>query len=335
VASSITKKNNRNTHKKKITFDRVQLMQNYIKIPPVEKELKRPLWSVVIPTYNCASYLKETLASVLAQDPGEEVMEIIVVDDHSTKDDPKAVVEAYGQGRVQFIRQKQNVGKVRNYETGLQASKGHYIHQLHGDDRVRPGFYQSMAELLDQYPEAGAAFCRTIYMDAQSRWTGMTGMLQDYDGIVPDIAEKLYTEQFIQTPSMVVRREVYETLGTFDRRLNCMEDWEMWIRIANSYPIATTNKVLALYRSHDSNATHLTFQDGSALQTHQQVCEIVDAYIQPQIKTNFSKQRNKKQAAFWLLSYTKQNLSIKQKLAFASYILKKDLSLKNLYRILT
>ena len=43
-------------------------------------------------------------------------MEIIVVDDHSTKDDPEAVVNEYGQGRVQFIRQEKNVGKVKNYE---------------------------------------------------------------------------------------------------------------------------------------------------------------------------------------------------------------------------
>ena len=67
---------------------------NYISISPITLKSDRPLWSVVIPTYNCAHYLKETLQSVLAQDPGEAIMEIIVVDDHSTKDDPEAVVKA-------------------------------------------------------------------------------------------------------------------------------------------------------------------------------------------------------------------------------------------------
>ena len=62
-------------------------------ILPITDEGKRPIWSVMIPTYNCANYLRETLASVLAQDPGADVMQIEVVDDHSTKDDPKAVVE--------------------------------------------------------------------------------------------------------------------------------------------------------------------------------------------------------------------------------------------------
>jgi glycosyltransferase involved in cell wall biosynthesis len=299
-------------------------------------DIDRPLWSVIIPTYNCANYLKETLKSVLAQDPGEASMEIIVVDDHSTKDDPEAVVKEYGQGRVQFIRQEKNVGKVKNYEAGLRASRGTYIHQLHGDDCVYDDFYSEMETLFNANPNAGAAFCRTNYIDSKSRVTGVTGMIQDNEGIVPDMLEKLYTQQYIQTPSMVVKREVYETIACFDRRLNCMEDWEMWIRIANYYPIAASNKVLAAYRSHLNNATNSTFKDGTALKTHQLICSLVDGYIEPNIKKNFSKIRNQKQAAFWLLSYknSKHELSLKQKWRFVSVVLKLDFSLKNCYRLL-
>ena len=81
-----------------------EVQQHYIKINRIADEVKRPLWSVLIPTYNCAEFLKETLKSVLAQDPGEALMEIIVVDDHSTKDDPEAVVKEFGQGRVQVYK---------------------------------------------------------------------------------------------------------------------------------------------------------------------------------------------------------------------------------------
>ena len=267
-------------------------------LPIVKSGIQRTLWSVIIPTYNCAEFLKQTLQSVLAQDPGKALMEIIVVDDHSTKDDPEAVVKEYGQDRVQFIRQEKNVGKVKNYETGLTASKGRYIHQLHGDDFVYNGFYKEMEALFNAIPTASAAFCRTNYIDYGSRVTGVTGMIQDNEGIVPDMLEKLYTQQYIQTPSMVVKREVYETIGCFDRRLNCMEDWEMWIRIANNYPIATSNKVLAAYRSHHGNATNKTFKNGTALKTHQLICDLVDGYIEPNIKKNFSKIRNQKQADF-------------------------------------
>ena len=56
--------------------------------------------SVMIPTYNCATFLRTTLESVLAQDPGPEQMQIEVVDDHSTEDDPAVVVRALGAGRA-------------------------------------------------------------------------------------------------------------------------------------------------------------------------------------------------------------------------------------------
>ncbi|HBH24612.1 MAG TPA: family 2 glycosyl transferase [Cytophagales bacterium] len=272
--------------------------KNCIYLAEVNESESRPFWSVIIPTYNCAEYLRECLESVLIQDPGEDQMQIIVVDDHSTEDDPEEVVNTLAKDRVQFIRQAQNVGKVRNYEAGLEASKGKVIHLLHGDDRVRDGFYETMQLLLSNHPNAQASFCRSMYINAQGLWTGITGMIQDQDGIVPDMLERLYVNQLIQTPSMVVRREVYETIGTFDRRLNAMEDWEMWIRIASHFPISCSNSVLAEYRTHDENATVSTFVDGSALTIHQDLFKIVDSYIDDKIKLNLLKKRRKNQAYF-------------------------------------
>ena len=264
----------------------------------IPESVSRPLWSVIIPTHNCAQYLRQTLASVLIQDPGEDIMEIIVVDDYSTKDNPERVVKDLGRGRVQFVQQQENVGKVRNYETGLKLSQGEVIHLLHGDDKIRPGFYQEMGSMLRSYPLASAAFCRSIYMDSLGRWTGMTGMIQEKEGIVENMLELLYVNQQIQTPSIVVRREVYESIGTFDRRLNAMEDWEMWTRIANNYPIAMSNQVLAEYRTHSENATMQTFQDGSALKIHQAVFDIVDGYVPESIKAKLNSLRNRHQAKF-------------------------------------
>ena len=306
-----------------------------IVLQPITICVKRPLWSVLIPTYNCAHFLKETLLSVLAQDLGPEWMEIIVIDDHSTKDDPETIIKQICTSRIQFIRQKQNIGKVRNYETGLKISKGKYIHQLHGDDFIYNGFYKEMEALFDANPNAKAAFCRTNYIDSQSRTTGVSGMIQDYDGIVPDILSKLYTKQYIQTPSMIVKREVYEAIGCFDRRFSCMEDWEMWIRIANNYPIAVSNKVLAAYRSHHDNATNSTFMDGTALKAHQLICDLVDLYIDTNIKQKYNKARKKSQSKFWLISFknSKHQLNSKQKWLFIGKILSLDCTLKNVYRL--
>src|SRR3954470_1404585 len=100
------------------------------RLAPVSGDGPRPLWSVMIPTFNCATYLREALGSVLSQDPGPEVMQIQVVDDCSTKDDPEAVVKEMGRGRVEFFRRPANGGHSANFDTCLERSRGHLIHLL-------------------------------------------------------------------------------------------------------------------------------------------------------------------------------------------------------------
>jgi GT2 family glycosyltransferase len=224
-----------------------------LQLAPLPTGSERPLWSVIIPTHNCASYLESTLASVLAQAPAAEEMQIEVIDDHSEKDDPEAVVRRLGQGRVGFFRQPKNVGHIGNFETGLQRSRGRLLHILHGDDQVLPGFYARMSQVFESNPAIGAAFCRVVFIDERGEWNGLQEPESSASGVLPDLFERLLTMQRLQTPSMVVRREVYEKLGGFDRRLSWTEDWEMWSRISRAYPVWFEKSVLALYRIHSSS----------------------------------------------------------------------------------
>jgi glycosyltransferase involved in cell wall biosynthesis len=233
-------------------------------IPPVPAGLERPLWSVMIPTYNCAGYLGETLASVLAQDPGPERMQIEVVDDGSS-DDPEAVVEELGGGRVGFFRQPENVGHVANFTTCLSRARGHLVHLLHGDDAVRDGFYATMAPHFEEHPETGAAFCRHVYVDEDGHWLAIARLHQGEPGPFEQAADRILTLLPIQTPTMVVRREVYERLGGFDRRVPYGEDLEMWVRIAGSFPIRYEPAPLALYRGRSGSNSATSMQTGQNL----------------------------------------------------------------------
>ena len=77
------------------------------RIEPVGEDVPRPLWSVMIPSFNSfPSYLRQTLDSVLAQDPGPEQMQIEVIDDCSNEDDLEALVRECGNGRVSFYRKR-------------------------------------------------------------------------------------------------------------------------------------------------------------------------------------------------------------------------------------
>jgi hypothetical protein len=282
-------------------------------IPPIPDGVYRPLWSVMIPTYNCANYLRETLASVLAQDPGPEVMQIEVVDDHSTKDDPAAVVEELGRGRVGFYRQPENVGHTRNFQTCLERSRGKLIHQLHGDDCVRDGFYRKMQQAFEEKPELGAAFCRHIFMDEQDHWQCISSLLQPESGVLSNWLERIVVKQYIQTPSIVVRRDVYESLGGFDRRLVYYEDWEMWVRIATCYPVWYEVEPLAVYRLHSASNSGRRMRTGENVRDVRRGLEIVQSYLPdylPQTSVSKLLNENREYSALCSLETARQMLSI-------------------------
>jgi hypothetical protein len=207
-------------------------------------------------------------------------MQIEVVDDCSTRDDPAAVVEEVGGGRVTFYQQPQNVGHCRNFDTCLERSRGKLIHLLHGDDGVREGFYQTMERPFAEHPEIGAAFCRYISIDEHGHWQTISPLEQMESGVISNWLEKIATGQRLQPPAMVVRREVYEQLGGFDRRISHYgEDWEMWVRIAARYAVWYEVEPLALYRVHSASLTGNTMRTGENGRELRQVIEIIKAYL--------------------------------------------------------
>jgi len=271
-------------------------------IAPIPEGTPRPLWSVMIPTYNCASYLRETLTSVLAQAPEPDVMQIEVVDDHSTKDDPAAVVEEVGRGRVSFYQQPENVGQTKNFATCLQRSRGKLVHLLHGDDCVRDGFYRKLQQAFDENSEIGAAFCRIIRMDEYGHWSNITDLEQPKSGVLSHWLERIATQQRIQTPSIVVRRDVYEKLGGFDHRLSWCEDWEMWVRIAAQYPIWYEVEPLALYRQHSKSNTGGSISTGKNIQDVRRAIAIIKHYLPEETADKLSKIALEHYALFALTS---------------------------------
>lgn len=234
----------------------------------------------MIPAYNCGPYLKETLQSVLAQDPGEALMQIEVCDDASTDTDVARLVQETGKGRVGYYPQHFNVGSLRNFETALKRSRGSLVHLLHGDDRVKTGFYKKMGNFFDDHPEAGAAFCRYVSVD---EWNGeemISELEQSGTGILDDWLKRLSVKQRIQTPAMVVRRAVYEDLGAF-YGVHYGEDWEMWLRIAAHYKTGYVPEVLAEYRKHDDSISGKYILTGQNIRDLKTVMDLSRDYFTP------------------------------------------------------
>jgi glycosyltransferase involved in cell wall biosynthesis len=236
----------------------------YPQINPVPKGVHRPFWSVMIPTYNCAKYLTQTLESVLSQDPGPEHMQIEVVDDCSTKDDPEAVVREIGKGRVSFYRQPQNVGAIRNFNTCVQRSQGQIVHILHGDDFVGTGFYECFSQMINAYPDVNLFACRVFQVDEQGEIDNISPRLKSIESPNNDASLFFYGNSFY-TPAVVIRRKFYEEFGGFYEFLKHTADWEMWVRTIKKSSGLAINKPLAYYRFFTANDSSKLARSGDNL----------------------------------------------------------------------
>lgn len=210
----------------------------------------------MIPTYRPNEiYLRQTLESVLQQDPGPAEMQIEVVDDCSPDVDVAATVNLVAGARVRVSRTSNNLGLAGCWNACIERARGDWIHILHQDDLVRPGFYQAMRHGAEQSTGIGAAFCRHEFIDAEGRCMGLSDLECVNATVLESWIMKIGLVQRIQTPSIVVKRSTYEACGGYLRALTYTLDWEMWQRIAIRFPVWYEPSVLAAYRMHSNSAT--------------------------------------------------------------------------------
>jgi GT2 family glycosyltransferase len=221
-------------------------------IEPTEV-VDRPFWSVMVPSYNSADLLARTLESVLAQDPGPDRMQIEVVDDASSEPGVAEVVERVGGGRVGLFVQPCNVGAPANFTTCVRRSAGEWVHILHSDDLVCPGFYDRYQAQIAACPDAVLVTGPTLNVDAEEQPLNLTDEVATAGGYVTDAAVSILAANPVRFVSAVVPRRAYQAVGGFHPDLPYTNDWEMWTRLATFGPVAWVDEPLGWYRIHDTS----------------------------------------------------------------------------------
>lgn len=249
-------------------------------IEPLAATAERPLFSVMIPCYNYAEYMRSTLQSVVSQAPDPSEMQIEVVDDCSTCGDSEAVTRAVGQGRVAFYRQPRNLGMADNFNDCLRRARGEWVHILHSDDVVRPDFYDHARQAIRAHPEIGAWASRVIYMDPDGHWLGLSDIEARRPQILgDDFASRLLVHSRIYFVSFIVRRSVYEQIGGFRPELKLCYDWDMWKRVALHAPIFYDPTPLGCYRLHPVSAYASWLKTGENVADERRSIELSCTYI--------------------------------------------------------
>ena len=262
----------------------------YPTIPPLVEKQPRPFWSVMITAYDRCEYLEFALASVLKQALPPNQMQIEVLNDGAAKsiqDRLRAIVRRVAGDRVLFYCHPVNLGGGPEFANlCIERAQGEWVHILHDDDLVRPGFYAELRKGIEQAPEAGMAFCRHIFM------TGQQGRLsrleRETPGIIDDWVEQIGGDCRIQYGSIVVKRKAYEFAGGFCPDVRGASDWEMWQRLAVHFPTWYEPQTLAVYRQHDNSITGTLGRNGAHCAALRRVIETMNGYFKRHLSEEFA-----------------------------------------------
>ena len=213
--------------------------------------LSLPEISVLMPTYNYASYIGEAIESVLAQD--FEDFELLICDDCSG-DDTAAVVKPFcdRDERIRFTANSANLGMVANWNHCLAEARGAYVKFLFGDDKLSdPRALTKLVALLRNHPAAIlAASARTI-LDEKSNVIDIWRPLPDgcRDGREVILAWLIEDGNLIGEPSSVLFRKADAQRG-FDPKFRQIVDVEMWFHLLEKGALVYTREPLCAFRQH-------------------------------------------------------------------------------------
>jgi glycosyltransferase involved in cell wall biosynthesis len=208
------------------------------------------LVTVVVPAYNAAATIGETLLSVCAQT--HESLEIIVVDDGST-DATAQIVERHtrADSRITLIRQPMNTGVAAARNTAIAAGKGELIAPVDADDVWHPlKIEKQVAAMRGGGRKVGLVYTWSALLDGQSRVTALAGQYFHEGNVLTSLCE---FNMVGNGSSPLMRAEAVRQVGGYDASLvglkaqGC-EDWALYLAIAERFEFAVVPEYLTGYR---------------------------------------------------------------------------------------
>lgn len=217
------------------------------------EEKNLPLVSVVVPCYNHEKYVKKTIESIINQT--YKNIELIVIDDGSKDNSVKAIQELANKYSFTFIH-RPNKGLSATLNEGIQLSKGKYFSTIASDDILILEKIEKQVEFMESNPKFGMCYGKIVYFENSIENTSEYPNSNKQGWVFDDL---LNYGCFIPAPSTFIRKNVFETVGGYDESL-LIEDWDMWLRIAEKYQVGYVDEYLAYYRRHDTNISKQAFK---------------------------------------------------------------------------
>jgi glycosyltransferase involved in cell wall biosynthesis len=204
-----------------------------------------PFFSIIIPTYNRAHLIRQTIESVLAQEDTD--FEIIVVDDGS-RDNTEEVVRGISDERLTYYR-KENAERAAARNYGAARARGRYLSFFDSDDLLYPHHLSAARRLIATHNEPEIFHLGFEMRDARGR------LLARVDSLSGNLNEQLLRGNLLSCNGVFLRRDVALAFPfNEDRKLSASEDWELWLRLASRYRIHYSNEVTSVIVNHDERS---------------------------------------------------------------------------------
>ena len=203
------------------------------------KNPKKPLVSVIIPTYNRGWIVQEAIDSVLDQDFAD--YELIVVDDGSDDNTP-AILGGYGQAITVLDQSNKGVSAARNH--GIAAASGELIAFLDSDDLWLPRKLSTQVKFFKDHPDA-------VINQTQERWirNGVrVNPRQRHHKFSGMIFEPSLALCLVSPSAVMIKKSLFDDAGVFDEQLPAGEDYDLWLRISCRYPVHLIDTPLIIKR---------------------------------------------------------------------------------------
>ncbi len=208
--------------------------------------IKQPLVSVILPTFNHGRFISKAIESVLNQTYSN--FELIIIDNHS-EDNTEEVVAFYKDNRINYLKFRNNgiIAASRNY--GIKHSRGKYVAFLDSDDTW---YKQKLKKQLPhfQMPEIiGVASNATLI--TETPYYRNINLAKSKLGYIDYQYRNILNRNPIITSSLIVRKETLKQAGLFDenRDFCFIEDWELWLRMARYGSFRVIEEPLLYYRA--------------------------------------------------------------------------------------
>ncbi|NMC36401.1 glycosyltransferase family 2 protein [Candidatus Beckwithbacteria bacterium] len=202
---------------------------------------RQPLVSVVLPVYNCETYLYQSITSILEQ--SYHNFELIIINDQS-EDKSKNIIKSFKDKRIKYIENKKNLGIAKSLNIGIKQAKGMYIARHDGDDWSKRTLFKKQVDFLEKNQEYG------LLGTWAEIWAENTKTDRFHKHPLNSLALKtalLFDNPFVHS-SVMIRKKILDVVGLYDESLSCAQDYELWSRIARVSQIANLPEILQIYR---------------------------------------------------------------------------------------